>query len=975
MNPGIHNLEYAERLYADFQRDAASVPAEWRQLFEGVNAGNGANSRRQLGPSFRSRDVSNAGDGASESRPTSQLDPLAASLHERLNELIRNFRIRGHKIAAIDPLGAPRPTPPELELDYYRFTERELGLCTGCTTLPSDTPLTIREIIERLRHTYCRSVGAQFMHIDDVTVRRWLQRRLESAPGRPALSHDEQRRIFTRLTDAVIFEEFMRKKFVGAKTFSLEGCETLIPLLDLALEQAGAQGVREVILGMAHRGRLNVLANIIGKSPCEIFRIFADDEPERWLGRGDVKYHLGHSGDWQTAAGEEIHLSLCFNPSHLEFANPVVLGRVRARQDRLDDRDRRKVLGLLIHGDAAFAGEGIVQETLNLSQLRGYTTGGTLHVIINNQIGFTARPEEGRSTDYATDVARMLQVPIFHVNGEDPEAVAQTVRLALEFWQEFQQDVFIDLHGYRRWGHNETDEPSFTQPVMYRAIAKRQGVRESYLEHLLQHEGLTRDAAEAIALARRTELDKALAGARAEHCRSDDEPSALWRPYTGGAEADADEPATGGNAAQFARWLRRASTAPESFHLHPKLKRLLNARLEMAAGRKPLDWGAAEMLALASLAAGGVRIRLTGQDTARGTFSHRHAVLYDQEDGYPCVPLQNVAEGQAPVEICNSPLCEAGALGFEYGYSLDCPDGLAIWEAQFGDFVNAAQVILDQFITSGEDKWRRLSGLVLLLPHGFEGLGPEHSSARLERFLQLAAEDNIQIVQPTTPAQMFHVLRRQALRKWRKPLVVLTPKSLLRHPRCVSPAAEFISGHFQRVLPDAATTASRKRVLLCSGKVYYDLAAYRDDHRHSDTAIIRLEQLYPLRPELLEETLKPCSDGTPVYWVQEEPANMGAWRYLHERLGRKLFSRFPFDLVSRPESASPATGSAKAHKLEQARIIARAFGDPEPDAAAALKPRSKQGESEKTPEDGGDARENKDVSDDDAEEENSPHAR
>ena len=938
MSADIHNLDYAEQLLAAFQRDPASVPAEWRRVFE-QEAGAGANGRWQAGPSFKPRNVFNAGDAPSPAGGVaSQIDPLAASLHERLNELIRNFRVRGHKLAAIDPLGTPRPTPPELELEYYHFTGRELGLLTGCETLPYDAPLAIGEIIERLRNTYCRSIGAQFMHIDDVATRRWLQRRMESAQNRLSLSHDEQRRILTRLTDATTFEEFVRKKFVGAKTFSLEGSETLIPMLDLALEHAGAQGVSQVIFGMAHRGRLNVLANIIGQSPCEIFRIFADNEPEQWIGRGDVKYHLGHSGTWQTTAGREMHLSLCFNPSHLEFANPVVLGRVRARQDRLGDRDRRQVLGVLIHGDAAFAGEGIVQETLNLSRLSGYATGGTLHIIVNNQIGFTTSPEEGRSTDYATDVARMLQVPIFHVNGEDPEAVAQVVRLALEFRKEFQQDVFIDLHGYRRWGHNETDEPSFTQPVLYRAIAQRPGVRDSYLEHLLEHGGLTRDEAEEIALARREELEKSLASARANACRSDDEPSALWRPYLGGPEPKDDEPATGIDAPQLAAWLRRISTVSNSFQPHPKLKRLLSARLEMADGRRSLDWGAAEALALASLAAGGVRIRLTGQDTGRGTFSHRHAVLHDHEDGYPTVPLQGVADGQAPVEICNSPLCEAGALGFEYGYSLDCPDGLVVWEAQFGDFVNAAQVILDQFIASGEDKWRRLSGLVLLLPHGFEGMGPEHSSARIERFLLLAAEDNIQIAQPTTPAQLFHLLRQQALRKWRKPLVILSPKSLLRHPQCVSPLDECAHGGFRRVLPDPAPASGVKRVLLCNGKVFYDLAPYREEHNHNDTAIIRVEQLYPLPTEMLEQALKSYADNTPVFWVQEEPANMGAWRYLHERFGRKLFNRFPFDLVSRPESASPATGSANAHKLEQARLVARSFGDPEPDAATVLAP-------------------------------------
>ena len=938
MDTDIHNLDYAEQMLAAFQRDPASIPAEWRRRFEkGNDAEAGGEGQQTLertrwrpGPSFAPRNVFNGGDGQRDTPrpPPPALDPLTASLHERVNELIRNYRVRGHKIAAIDPLGALRPTPAELQLDYYGFTERELELFTVASTLPYDTPLRIREIIERLRNTYCRSIGAQFMHIDALPVRAWLQRRMESAQNRLALPRALQLRILTRLTDAVMFEEFMRKQFVGAKTFSLEGSETLIPLLDLALEQAGAQGVREVIFGMAHRGRLNVLVNIIGQNPCEIFQGFTDPAPETWLGRGDVKHHLGHSGEWQTADGRRLHLSLCFNPSHLEFVDPVVLGRVRARQDRLDDRERRQVLGVLIHGDAAFAAEGIVQESLNLSLLPGYRTGGTLHIVVNNQIGFTTSAKEGRSTDYATDVARMLQAPVFHVNGEDPEAVAQVVRLALEFRREFQQDVFIDLYGYRRWGHNETDEPSFTQPVMYRAIARRPSVRDSYLNHLLEHQGVTRDEAEEIALARRAELEKALANAHTETCADDSVPSPLWRPYTGGPERTEDEPATGAASSDLAAWLRQVSSVPAGFRLHPKLQRVFAARLEMAEGKKPLDWGAAEALALASLAAAGVRIRLTGQDTARGTFSHRHAVLYDYEEGYPCVPLQTVAAGQAPVEIHNSPLCEAGTLGFEYGYSLDCPDGLVLWEAQFGDFVNAAQVVLDQFLASGEDKWCRLSGLVLLLPHGFEGMGPEHSSARLERFLQLAAEDNFQLAQPSTPAQLFHLLRRQALRKWRKPLVVLTPKSLLRHPRCVSSLHECAGGHFERLLPDALPPGEAKCVLLCSGKIYYDLAAYREERGHSDTALLRFEQLYPLNLAWLEAALKPYADNTPVFWVQEEPANMGAWRYWHERLRRRMFDRFPFELVSRPESASPATGSAQAHKLEQARLLARAFHEP-----------------------------------------------
>ena len=932
-NTGIQSLAYVEQFYADYRRDPSSVPAEWRDYF--AAAGNGTDGDVQLGPSFKARSVFNPVEAAPTERARFQCDPRTENLSERLHQLVRNYRGRGHIIAAVNPLGATNPCPPELEPGFYGFSESELNLLINFPTLHCETPLTVREIVQRLRDTYCRSIGAQFMHIDDLAARQWLQRRMEGSQNRLQVSRDEQLRILTRLTDAVVFEEFLRTKFLGAKTFSLEGCETLLPLLDLAIEKSGHQGVKNIVIGMGHRGRLNVLTHILGKNPCEIFQEFTDARPELWPERGDVKYHLGHSGDWTMSDGRKIHLSLCFNPSHLEFVDPVVVGRVRAHQDRLGDRNCRQVLGLLIHGDAAFAGEGVIQEMLNMSKLSGYAVGGVLHVIVNNQIGFTTPPNEGRSTIYATDVARMLQVPIFHVNGEDPEAVAQVVQLAMDFRAEFQADVVIDMYGYRRLGHNETDEPTFTQPVLYRKIAERPNVREGYLEHLLELKNVSREEADKIMAGCHTKLEQQLQVARAEKCEIVPDQRNIWRDYLGGPEP-ADEPDTGVEMEKLSELLHKLTGLPAGFHVHPKLERGLEARRDMAGGKHPLDWSAAEALALATLTAAGVRIRLTGQDTGRGTFSQRHAILYDQQDGHTFVPLQHLVPDQSPVEIYNSPLCETGALGFEYGYSLDCPDGLVLWEAQFGDFVNAAQVIIDQFITSAEDKWRRLSGLVLLLPHGFEGMGPEHSSARLERFLTLAAEDNIQIVQPTTPAQYFHVLRRQAVRKWRKPLIVFTPKSLLRHPKVVSSLADCTRGHFQRVLPDDSKPQDIKRILLCTGKVFYDLAAYRDEHKRNDVAIVRLEQLYPLPAGLLEPALKSYVEHTPALWVQEEPANMGAWRYLHEKFGKKLFNRFPFALISRFESASPATGSSHAHKLEQAQLIARAFGDPEPGAEAVF---------------------------------------
>jgi 2-oxoglutarate dehydrogenase E1 component len=908
----LENLGYLESLYTRYRGDPQSVSPEWRDYFSGNSFENGH------------------GNGHARLVSPAEFQSVArnANLDEKLHEMIRNYRGRGHLIAKIDPLGTPRSCPPELKLEFYNFAESELEQLVNLPTLHFETPLTIREIFERLQKTYCGSIGVQFLHIDDLATRQWFQQRMETSQNHLQLSREEQLRIFTRLTDAVIFEEFLRKKFLGAKTFSLEGCETLLPLLDLAIEKSGGHGVRDIVIGMAHRGRLNVLAHIAGKNPCQIFREFADAGPELRQGRGDVKYHLGHSGDWTTASGHQIHISLCFNPSHLEFITPVALGRTRARQERTGDHDRREILSLLIHGDAAFAGEGIVQESLNLSRLAGYSVGGTLHIILNNQIGFTTSPNEGRSTIYATDVARMLQAPIFHVNGEDPEAVAQVVRLALDFRHEFQSDVFIDMYGYRRWGHNETDEPSFTQPVLYREIEKRKSVRENYFEHLKILNGVTVDEAEKIARERHDKLENELAAAKKDDCAEKSEPHGIWKNYSGGAEP-VDEIETGVATEKISELLQKLSEVPKKFHLHPKLERGLHARREMAGGKHPLDWAAAEILALATLTTEGVRIRLTGQDTARGTFSHRHAIFYDHEDGSPFSPLQHLSKEQAPVEIVNSPLSEAGALGFEYGYSLDCPDGLVIWEAQFGDFVNTAQVILDQFISSAEDKWQRLSGIVLLLPHGFEGMGAEHSSARLECFLTLAAEDNIQVAQPTTPAQLFHLLRRQALRNWRKPLVVLTPKSLLRHPKVISPIEDFSTGKFQRILPDNLDAKSVKRILLCTGKVFYELLAYREEQKRNDVAILRLEQLYPLRDSLLEKMLQPYVEKAPALWVQEEPVNMGAWRFLHEKFGKHLFGRRSFAVVSRDESASPATGSSDAHKLEQARLIRRAFGDGE----------------------------------------------
>ena len=837
--PDVSSLPFVEDLYLDYLKDAASVPETWRRYFEAF-PGNGLAARGTLEPSFERSSLFNPPTKASTvNGATSTTNAEAAALQQRADRLVRNYRVRGHIAADLDPLGRPKEAPPELEPAYYDFSDADMT--SEILSSNFTNARTLSDVIDSLKNTYTRSIGAQFMHIDDLEVRKWLQERMERTENRLELSRNEQVRILTKLTDAVIFEEFIQKKFIGAKSFSLEGSESLIPLLDLAIEKAGEEGVKEIVLGMAHRGRLNVLANIMGKNPRAIFREFEDKDPEMHRGRGDVKYHLGYSNDWVTSTGKKVHLSLCFNPSHLEFVNPVALGRTRAKQDRTGDRAREKGMALLIHGDASFIGEGVVQETLNLSELKGYEVGGALHVIVNNQLGFTTSPTESRSTTYASDIAKMLQSPIFHVNGEDPEAVAQVMSLAMDFRREFKRDVVIDMYAYRRHGHNEGDEPAFTQPQLYQVIRARPTVREAYLERLLELGEVTREEADKIAEERREELERELSVARAgDFAHQYQAYEGLWQGYLGGNDSEVDEADTGVSKEQLSALLEAQTKFPDDFHLHPKIKRAMEARSEMARGERPLDWAAAESLAFASLAAEGLRVRLSGQDSERGTFSQRHAVLHDVEDGHTYMPLAHLKDA-APVEIYNSPLSETGVLGFEYGYSLDMPDALVAWEAQYGDFVNAGQVIIDQFIASAEDKWRRLSGLVMLLPHGFEGSGPEHSSARLERFLMLAAEDNLQIANPTTPAQYFHLLRRQVVRRYRKPLIVMTPKSLLRLPKVVSSLGDLAEGEFQRVLSDTETDPRNvKRVLLCTGKVYYDLEKERENlgpRRRGDFAL------------------------------------------------------------------------------------------------------------------------------------------
>jgi len=920
---GAQNLEFAESQLENFLSDRNSVSPDWREYFDDLKVVDSGMTAENLQVPFQAHSIFRRSTEVRVDPSTSD----AVILQERLDQLIRSYRVRGHIIAKIDPLNAERPQPAELDPAFYGFTDEHMSRKFSTQWSGGPDTRTLREMLTWLQTTYCRSIGVQFMHIDSMQVRQWLQDRMERTANRLKLSRSEQIRILERLSDSVVFEEFVQKKYVGAKSFSLEGAESLVPLLDMAIERAGSQGTELIVLGMAHRGRLNILANIMGKKPSKIFREFDDVDPQLKMGRGDVKYHLGYSTDRMTSSGQKVHLTLCFNPSHLEFVNPVAMGRLRAKQDRSGDSDRRKSCVILIHGDAAFAGEGVSQETLNLSELPGYQTGGTVHIIVNNQIGFTTSPSDARSCTYATDVARMLQIPIFHVNGEDPEAVAQVVHLAMDFRAKFHRDVIIDMYCFRRRGHNEGDEPAFTQPVMYKLIRSRQTVFNSFLDSLVSLREVSKEEGAEIVARRGQMLEEELLEARTDGFRYLEESGGgMWKGYFGGDWREADSPATAVATDLIQRVMSSLTTPPEGFTPHAKVELVLKSRREMAAGDKPFDWGGAEIAALGTLVAEGTRLRFSGQDVRRGTFSHRHAVLYDANDGQAWMGLQDLTACPERVEIFNSPLSEVGVLGFEYGYSLDCPDGLVMWEAQFGDFVNVAQVIIDQFIASGEDKWKRLSGIVLLLPHGMEGQGPEHSSARLERFLAMAAEDNIQVVNPTTPAQYFHMLRRQALRRWKKPLIVMTPKSLLRHKDAVSSCSELSHGEFHEVLPDVAKSPEDvQRILLCSGKVYYDLAAYRDEAKRDDVAIIRLEQLYPFPAKTLEEVLSKYPKSAALFWVQEEPRNMGAWGYLRTRFGERLLEQYPYRGICRPESASPATGSATSHKIEQQNILKQAF--------------------------------------------------
>lgn len=858
----------------------------------------------------------------------------AGSSQERVDQLIRAYRERGHVKAKLDPLGRSRVDHPELSLEHYGFTQDDLNIKFASKLGRETAGRSLKEIVNRLEDIYCRSIGAQYMHVDNLAIQEWLRVRLEDYGGNFKMSREDQLHVLKKLTDAEVFENFLHLKFPGAKRFSLEGAESMIPLLEIAIEMAGNYEIDEVVIGMAHRGRLNVLVNIMDKPAAQVFREFRDTDPEKNFGSGDVKYHLGYSQNRITSSGHKVHISLCFNPSHLEFVGPVVLGRARAKQDKFGDKQRDRALPLIIHGDSAFAGQGVVQEMLNLSELPGYTTGGAVHLIVNNQIGFTTGPEQGRSTQYASDVARMLQIPIFHVNGEDPAAVAEVIKMAMDFRNRFKKDVVIDMYCYRKYGHNEGDEPAFTQPLEYKKIKRRKTVREAFVKNILKLGQVTQAEADLIFVNSKAVLDGELvrAGTPAPKKIETKSSQGDWANYQGGLDHGVPRVSTQYDLETLKDLILRLTELPEGFKPHSKIKRFLAAQRKVVEENTAINWGLGETLAFATILQQGRNIRMTGQDVERGTFSHRHAVLHDNDTDEHFVPLTTVAQNGAFLELYNSPLSEIAVMGYEYGYSLDSPDSLVVWEAQFGDFCNVAQVIIDQFISSSEDKWRRLSGLCLFLPHGFEGQGPEHSSARLERFLMLAAEDNMQIVNLTTPAQLFHCLRRQVFRPYRKPLVVMSPKSLLRHPMAVSFLSDFSEGKFHRVIPEAFLESPEKvrRVLLCSGKVYYDLLTWREKAGIEDIVILRLEQYYPLPMNEMAEILSGYDPQTPVVWVQEEPRNMGAWPFLVLKLGNKIQGNGDHDLtcVSRPESSSPATGSSASHKVEQEALMRQAFSLP-----------------------------------------------
>lgn len=923
------NAAYMEELYELYLHDPNAVPEEWRTYFQKLPA-EGSTATDVSHSTIRDHFVLLA-KNQRRAQPVSA--GSVSSEHEKKQvevlRLIQAYRMRGHQASQLDPLGLwKRPAPVDLSINHYGLTNADLDTTfrTGDLFIGKEEA-SLREIFEALQQTYCRTIGAEYTHITDSEQRSWFQQRLESVRGRPAYSADIQSHLLERVTAAEGLEKYLGTKYPGTKRFGLEGGESLIPLLDELIQRSGSYGTKEVVIGMAHRGRLNVLVNTFGKNPRDLFDEF-EGKKQVELGSGDVKYHQGFSSNVMTAGGE-VHLAMAFNPSHLEIVSPVVEGSVRARQDRRNDPVGDKVLPISIHGDAAFAGQGVVLETFQMSQTRGFKTGGTVHIVINNQVGFTiSNPLDSRSTEYATDVAKMIQAPILHVNGDDPEAVLFVTQLAIDYRMQFKRDVVIDLVCYRRRGHNEADEPSGTQPLMYQQIAKQRTTRELYADRLIQAGRLDADRVKAKIDEYRNALDNGLHVVKSLVKEPNKELFVDWRPYLGHAWTARHD--TRFDLKTLQELSAKLLEIPEGFVVQRQVSKIYEDRQKMQAGGLPINWGYAETMAYATLAFEGHPIRMTGQDIGRGTFSHRHAVLHNQKDASTYVPLQHLYEGQPRFDLFDSFLSEEAVLAFEYGYSTTQPNALVIWEAQFGDFANGAQVVIDQFITSGEHKWGRLCGLTMLLPHGYEGQGPEHSSARLERYLQLCAEHNIQVCVPTTPAQIYHLLRRQVIRPLRKPLVVLTPKSLLRHKLAISTLEDLAEGSFQTVIPEIDALDPKKvtRLILCSGKVYYDLLEKRRAEGREDIAIVRIEQLYPFPEDDLMETLAPYTNLENVVWCQEEPMNQGAWYSSQHHMRRSLTNHkkgLVLEYAGREASAAPACGYASMHAEQQEKLLQDAF--------------------------------------------------
>jgi 2-oxoglutarate dehydrogenase E1 component len=924
------NAAYLETVYEAYLENPDLVESHWRKYFDELPRVDGHEHdvrHSRIREEVRDHALYPPPPKCAPSDEGVQGDFEHERKQVRVLNLIQAYRTQGHLVARVNPLDKPSQRIDELSLDFHGLSEQDLDTFFDCRTLAGPDVATLYNIFDILKRTYTRSIGVEYMHVLNTEEREWIQARLEGVVSSPTYSPKFQRFIIERLTAAEGLERYLHTRYVGQKRFSLEGGESLIPLLDELIQRAGRQGIQEVILGMAHRGRLNVLINVMGKSPAKLFSEFEGKHDD--TGRtGDVKYHQGFSSEIRTPGGP-VHLAMAFNPSHLEIIGPVVEGSTRARQDSRGDREGVEVLPVVVHGDAAFAGQGVVMETLNMSQTRGFSTKGTVHIVVNNQIGFTTSfHQDARSTFYCTDVAKMINTPIFHVNADDPEAVMLVTQVALDYRMTFHKDVVVDLICYRRQGHNEADEPAVTQPRMYHKIRELPTTRDIYARRLVDAGVLDADEPEQLVKQIRTNLEDGhnMVPHLLDRHQMDSPYRVDWSRYWGRDWDDTVDTAVSRETLESLA--RKLDEFPEDFELHPRVARIVEDRRKMVAGLHPVDWGFAEIMAYATLVHDGYKVRLSGQDSGRGTFFHRHAVLHNQKDGSGFIPLRQLNRDNPRFLVIDSLLSEEAVLAFEYGYSASDPDTLLIWEAQFGDFANNAQVVIDQFIASGEQKWGRLSGLTMFLPHGFEGQGPEHSSARLERYLQLCAQHNIQVCAPTTPAQTFHMLRRQMRRLYRKPLIVMTPKSLLRHKLAVSDLDALIHGRFATVLPekDDIDPAKVERLVLCSGKVYYDLLEARREHELENVAIIRLEQLYPFPSDEVDAQLEKYDAAMHIIWCQEEPLNQGAWYNIQHRIRGLLEDRHYLQHVTRPDAAAPAVGYFSKHQEQQRDLVARALG-------------------------------------------------